>query len=188
MVTGRSSLVAGPSFRPTCSWSSPSSSSSSSSSSSPCCLRSQVAPKTTSVGAQPPARRGLSIGEACQAPSPRRAPRGSPAWTFRGPSATRFPQRWWASKRHAQHARTRRCRRPASRIDQPTPGATCQPFKPALALMHECQAAKTSGLPVLPSGLSARVDPAVSKGRTRRRIPNPEEPCSTASPSSSSSW
>ncbi len=37
--------------------------------------------------------------------------------------------------------------------------------------------------PVLPSGLSARVDPTEPEGRTRPRIPTPEEPCSTASPS-----
>ncbi len=48
-----------------------------------------------------------SSKDEADAPSPRGAPRGSPAWTFRGFNARRYPRRSKVSKRHARHARRR---------------------------------------------------------------------------------
>jgi hypothetical protein len=54
--------------------------------------------------------------------SPTRSPR-EPGTAFRGPEATRHPQQSCTPKSWTRHARTRRCRRPADRIGQPTPEA-----------------------------------------------------------------
>jgi hypothetical protein len=106
----------------------------------------------------PNSRRSLRF----DATSPRCAPRGSPAWTFRGLSATRYPRQWWASKRHARHARTTRRRRLSNRIHHLTPEAPSSRRAPRGCPLRLCWDPRKRSTPVT-------VIPTLSKTAPRRR-------------------